>query len=182
MSALTPRVDDESGAADVAMIAMQFDGGPVARLDVSLVEPWPRQETVIGCDGRTIVINALDATAPLQIHASAKHRGPQRSGQWAETVSEHPLTPTGDRYAETAALFVDAVRKRSAAGTNARDLARATLVWETARASMSGAGEMLALPADGALVERRRPVLQVIEGGGHTFDAEHAPALTVVGR
>ena len=43
VSGFAPRVDDESGAADVAMLTVVFEGGPLARIDVSLVEPWPRR-------------------------------------------------------------------------------------------------------------------------------------------
>jgi predicted dehydrogenase len=182
VSAVAPRVDDETGAADVAMVTLAFDAGPVARIDVSMVEPSPRQEIVVACDGRSVVLDALDARAPLQIQATASHRGPARGGQWAETVSEHPLGDTGDRMASAAALFAGAVRARDAEQTNAREIASAALVWETARASMARGGEMVALPASSSLVEARRPSLQLIQGGGHRVETSEAPVLTLVGR
>ena len=80
VSAFAPRVDDETGAADAAMVTLSFDGGSVAQLDVSLVEPMLRQEIAIACDGRTIVLDALDQRAPLQIRAAARHRGPAGRG------------------------------------------------------------------------------------------------------
>ncbi len=182
VSAMTPRVDDETGAADVAMVAMTFDGGPVARVDVSLVELEPREEIVIGCDGRTIVLNPLDARAPLQIQAGARYRAPRHAGQWAETVSEYPLGEAPDRLSLAAAAFVEAVRRNEAGTSNARAAACAALVWETARESMTRDGESLALPADGVLVRRGRPELHVIEGGGHTLASYPAPELTIVAR
>ena len=182
VSAVAPRVDDETGAADVAMVTLAFDGGPVARVDVSLVEPLPRQEIVVACDGRTMVLDAMDARAPLQIQATASHRGPARGGQWAETVTEHPLGDAGDRMSRAAALFAAAVRSDGAEQTNAREIAAAALVWETARASMSRGGEMVALPASSPLVESRRPSLQLIEGGGHRVETGEAPVLKLVAR
>ena len=111
VSAVSPRIDDETGAADVAMLTLMFDGGSSARIDVSLIEPEMRHEVAIACDGRTIVIDAFNARAPLQIQASARHRGP-RLGQWGETVSEHPSAERGGRLARAAASFVTAVRAR----------------------------------------------------------------------
>ena len=179
VSAVAPRVDDETGAEDVAMVTLSFDGGPVARVDVSLVEPALRQEIVVACDGRSVVLDALDARAPLQIQASARHRGPQQGGQWTETVSEHPIGNTGDRLTNAAVAFVTAVRKRDIAATNVREIASAALVWETARESISRGGEQRAL-VDSPLAPARRPELQLIHGGGHRSDAA-PPELTLVG-
>lgn len=182
VSAFAPRVDDEAGAADAAMVMLSFDGGSVAQVDVSLVEPMLRQEIAIACDGRTIVLDALDQRAPLQIQAAARHRGPQTSGQWAETVNEHPLGDAGDRTARAAAVFVAAVRSGDAAATNAADMSRAALVWETARESMARGGELLPLSHDGAYPETARPVLQLIHGGGRRATDHPAPELTLVSR
>ncbi len=123
VSAFAPRVDDESGAAGVAMLTVAFEGGPLARIDISLVEPWPRREMAIVCDGRTVVLDALDARAPLQIHAANRHRGPEAGG-WAETVSEHPVCDVEDRAARVASSFVSAARARDASAGNALDLGR----------------------------------------------------------
>lgn len=182
VSAFAPRVDDEAGAADAAMVMLCFDGGLVARLDVSLIEPMLRREVVIACEGRTIVLDALDQRAPLQIQAAARHRGPQTSGQWAETVSEHPLGDAGDRVARAAEVFVAAVRAGDASKTNAAEMANAALVWETARASMTRGGELLSLSSEESRPEARRPVLQLIQGGGRRSDDRPAPELTLVGR
>jgi hypothetical protein len=168
VSAIAPRIDDESGPGDAALVTLAFDGGPAARVDVSFIEPGLRQEIVIACDGRSVVLDAFDARAPLQIQASARHRGPQRdAAQWAETVSEHPVAETGSRIARAAETFVAAVRKGDAAATNARDVATAAQVWETARASIERGGEMLALTPSSPLARAVRPALQLIEGGGH---------------
>jgi predicted dehydrogenase len=182
VSAFAPRVDDETGAADAAMVTLAFDDGSIAQIDVSLIEPVLRQEIAIACDGRTIVLDALDQRAPLQIQAAARHRGPRTSGQWAETVSEHPLGDVGDRTARAAAAFVAAVRSSDRAATNAAEMAQAALVWETARESMARGGELLPLSTEGAHAETQRPVLQLIHGGGHRVDDRPAPALTLVGR
>ncbi len=182
ISAFAPRVDDETCVADAAMVMLSFDGGSVAQVDVSLVEPMLRQEVAIACDGRTIVLDALDQRAPLQIQAAARHRGPQSAGQWAETVSEHPLGDAGDRVARAASAFVTAVRADNAAATNAAEMANAALVWETARESMARGGDLLTLSAEGVYPEAKRPVLQLIRGGGRRADDRPAPELTLVSR
>ncbi len=183
VSAVAPRIDDESGPGDAALVTLAFDGGPAARVDVSFIEPDLRQEIVVACDGRSVVLDAFDTRAPLQIQASARHRGPQRdAGQWAETVSEHPVVETGSRIARAAETFVAAVRKGDAGATNARDLATAAHVWETARESIERGGEMLALTPSSPLARAVRPALQLIEGGGHRVESSSIPELTVVGR
>jgi predicted dehydrogenase len=182
VSALAPRIDDESGPADVAMVTLAFDGGPAARVEVSFVEPGLRQEVVVACDGRSVVLDAFDTRAPLQIQASARHRGPQRDGQWAETVSEHPMADMGTRLARAADLFVTAVRTKDVAATNALDLAVAAQVWETARESMTRGGEMLPLVSASPLARAARPSLQLIEGGGHRVESAAVPELTLISR
>ncbi|MHB8684455.1 MAG: Gfo/Idh/MocA family oxidoreductase [Dehalococcoidia bacterium] len=181
VSAVMPRVDDETGAADVALLTLWFEGGPVARIDISLVEPALRQELVIGCDARTIVLQPLDREAPMLIQATGRHRGPKSAGQWAETVSEHPVGEAQDRAACAAEIFVTAVRADDATVTNAEEAAHAALVWERARASMSRDGEHLTV-AEAAPARRARAAFEVIEGGGRTCEAHEAPHLTLVAR
>lgn len=181
VSAVAPRVDDESGAADVAMVTMMFDGGSIGCVDVSLAEPELRQELTIACDGRTMVLDAYDLRAPLQIHAGARHRGPQRGGgQWSETVSEHPLAEMGDATARAAEAFIQALRANDARASNGSDIASAALVWETARTSIARGGEPVALALDD-VPEEKRPTLKLIRGGGHSVATHPAPALTLVG-
>lgn len=178
--AVAPRVDDETGAADVAMMTLMFDGGSVARIDVSLIEPEARREVTVVCDGRTLVLDEYDARAPLRIVAGAKHRGPQRGGgQWGETVSEHPLAESGSRIDRAAAAFVAAVRAGNVEATNARDVAVAALVWETARASMAAGGEPLALGGS-SVAAPLQPELRLIRGGGRGGSVRTVPTLTLV--
>jgi predicted dehydrogenase len=176
VSAVAPRIDDETGHADAAMLTMTFDGGPVATVDVSLVEPMPRRETVIACDGRTIIMDAFDVRAPLQIQAAGRHRGPQAGRSWSETVSEYPASSHFDREAAVASTFVAAVRARDVATSNLRDLAAAAATWECARASMARGGELERLSSDAS----NRPELQVIVGGGNASEERETPALTVI--
>lgn len=181
VSAVAPRVDDETGSADAAMVTMMFDGGAAARVDVSLMEPEPRHEVVVVCDGRTVVLDAFDVRAPIKIAAAAAHRGPQRAGgQWAETVTEHPSAAQEDRAVRAASLFAAAVRGRDMVASNAGDVANAALVWEAARASITAGGELTEVASPGA-VHGERPALEMILGGGHTTESE-APELTVVAR
>ncbi len=179
VAASAPRVDDESGATDAVMATLMFGSGLVARLDVSLLEPMVRQEIVIACTGRTIVLDALDPRAGLQIQATAGHRGPQRNGQWSETITEHPTVEVADPQTRVAAAFVAAIGAGNVAATNAGALGDAALVWETARASMARAGEPVAL-ATAAVAGDARPALQLLHGGGQTTD-ERAETLTLVG-
>ncbi len=179
VSAVSPRVDDETGAADIAMITLMFDGGSSARIDVSRIEPEPRHEVAIVCDGRTLLLDGYNARAPMQILASARHRGPQ-AGQWGETVSEHPAVELSDRLARAAAAFATAVRARDVESSNARTLASAAAVWEAARTSITANGEMVDIGRRAA--EPQRPALKLIVGGGH-FDASYpAPELTLIGQ
>jgi len=180
VSAVAPRVDEESLAGDVAMVTMMFDGGAVGRVDVSLIEPELRQELTIACDGRTMVLDAFDLRAPLQIHAAARHRGASGNGAlWSETVSEHPLAELGDATARAAEAFIRALRARDLPASNASAIASAALVWETARTSIASGGEVIAV-AVAHVPDEKRPTLKLIRGGGHTV-AHAAPALTLVG-
>ncbi len=183
VSAVAPRPDDETGATDAASITLMFEDGLIGRIDVSLIEPAQRQEIAIACDGRTLHLDALDARAPLQIHAASAHRGPRAGAQWAETVNEHPVGAAHDHDAATAAAFVAAVRARDLAAGNAAAIADAASVWETARESIARGGEMMdVLGASPQLVTGTRPALKLIRGGGRTTDQRPAPTLTLVGR
>jgi hypothetical protein len=181
VQAVAPAFGDESGAPEAVMIALAFAGGAVARLDVSMLEPEPRQEIVVVCEGRTIVLDALDARAPLRIVATGAHRGPQRCANWAETVSEHPIGAMTDRHERAASAFVSAICARDRAFGNAETVAGASLVWETARQSIAQGGEMLPLSARHPLIAPARPELRLIRGGGHGSDERAAPMLRVVG-
>lgn len=181
ISAFAPRISDEDGADDAAMMTLAFEGGAAARIDISLAEPMLADEVTVACDGRTIVLDAFDLRAPLQIHAGARYRGPQSHGQWAETVSEHPLSTLGDQATRAAQAFVEAVRGRDLVASNARAMAAAALVWETARDSIARGGEVIAL-AMADPVSARRPELHLIRGGGHRVEDAPAPELTLVRR
>ncbi len=180
IAAWSPRIDDESGAAEAVMMTLRFDGGLVARVDVSLVEAAVRRELVIACDARTIVLQPLNREASLLIQAGGRHRGPKRPGPWAETVSEHPVGDRPDRASAVAEFFVDAIRSGRPATTNAEEAARGALTWERARASIARDGEPIAVSPSSQFAGR--PNLEVIEGGGHTCAAQEAPRLTLVAR
>lgn len=178
VTAIAPRLDDESGGAGAAMMTLAFDGGHIATIDVSTIEPEPQHVIVVACDGRTLRVDAHDTRAPLQIQASGGHRGPQ-SGAWAETISEHPTHQTSDRVARVADAFVSAVRSQDAGASNLREIADAALVWERARASIALGGERLSIDADEQAAAR--PLLRLIEGGGRRHRSRHAPSLSLIG-
>ncbi|MEX2227663.1 MAG: hypothetical protein WEB52_14580 [Dehalococcoidia bacterium] len=179
ISAVAPRIDDESGHADAVMLAMTFDGGPVATVDVSLIEPMPRQEMIVVCDGRTILMDGYDKRAPLQILAAGRHGGPQTGRAWSETVSEYPASTVLDRDAAVASTFVTAVRSRDVSAINVREVAVAASAWEAARESIARGGELRELSEDAGA---GRPALQVIHGGGKTQPLAMPPDLTLVRR
>lgn len=179
VSALAPRIDDETGAGGIVAMTVVLDGGPVARIDISLAEPRPAHEITVVCDGRTIALDAYDLRAPLQILASARHSGPATGANWAETVSEHPVAPAHDRAADAAEAFLTAVRAGDASVSNVASVAVAAATWEAARASMAQGGEWVAC---GRTSVSLRPELQLIKGGGRGGDALHAPTLTLVPR
>jgi predicted dehydrogenase len=176
VSAVAPRIDDETGHAGAMMVTMTFDGGPVATVDVSVIEPMPRREIVVACEGRTIVLDAFDARTPLEIQAVGRYVGPQSGHAWSETVTEYPVPASRDGLAASADAFVQAVRARDAEAINLREMAHAALVLETARESIARGGEML----DVALDVARRPELQVIRGGGKREEGGAPPELTLV--
>jgi hypothetical protein len=172
----TAVVDQDGGAIAAAMMTLAFEGDAVARIDVSRLEPEPRHEVVIACDGRTMVLDATNTLAPLQIKASTRHRGPQSTGAWEETTSEHPAADARDACTRVADTFVAAVRERDVNASTARELAAAALVWERARDSAGRGGELMALEPQATTA---RPALRVIGGGGRRT-AGAAPDLTVV--
>ncbi len=179
VSAVAPRADDESGAAGVALMTLIYESGFAARVDVSLAEPLLRHEVAVACEGRTLLLDAFDMRAPLQIQASARHGGPQPGGNWAETTTEHPLPDRADRIDRAADAFAAGVRARDASLGNAAALAQAALVWETARASIARSGELVALDAESA-AESERPALRLIVGGGRTASDQPPPELKLV--
>jgi predicted dehydrogenase len=176
VSAVAPRIDDETGDVGAMMLTMTFDGGPVATVDVSVIEPMPRREIVVACEGRTVVLDAFDARTPLQIQAVGRYVGPQAGHAWSETVTEYPAPAARDRLAASAEAFVTAVRARDLEAVNLRGMAHAALVLETARESIARGGEMLDVAPDTG----RRPDLQVIVGGGKREGGGAPPELTVV--
>jgi hypothetical protein len=177
VSAVAPRIDDETGHADAVMLTMTFDGGPVATVDVSLIEPMSRREIVVACDGRTIVLDAFDRRAPLQIQAAGRHGGPQTGRAWSETVSEYPASAGVDRDAAVAAAFVAAARGRDVSAINLREMAVAASAWEAARESTASGGQLVDVSPSAV-----RPALQVIHGGGKTISVTAPPDLTLVRR
>lgn len=178
ISAIAPRTADDA-ATDAAMMMLTFASGTAAHIDVSIGEPVLADDMTIVCDGRTIRIDWYDLRAPLRIHAGTRHSGPQSDEGWSESISEHPLTASGEQRSRPAQAFVDAVRGRDLAASNTRAYAAAASAWETARASMARGGEMLDVPGAG-VAEASRPELQLIRGGGHTVEDAPAPALRVV--
>jgi predicted dehydrogenase len=180
VSAIAPRIDDESGAGDVALVTLMFDGGPAGRIDISIIEPAPRHDVTIACEGRTIALDSYDGRSVLQVHASGRSRGRSMgvsNGAWSETVTEQPVAVAQDRVARASAAFVRTVRARDLAASNARAMCDAARVWERARESIAQSGAMIEIDPQR---EAERPKLQLIVGGGHADYAHPAPALTVI--
>lgn len=182
VSALAPRIDDESGSAGAAMVTLAFDGGPAARIDVSMLEPGPRHELTVVCDGRSVTFDACNTAAPLLIQSTARHRVPGGGGPWNETISESPATEGGDRLPRAAELFAEAARRNDAESTNVGEVALATLVWEAARDSIGRGGEQVGIAP--IVQSGERPVLQLIKGKGRGTGSRSTPTerrLQVVG-
>lgn len=179
VAAIAPRIDDESGGADVAMVTLMFDGGPVAQIDVSLIEPQPRHEVTLACEGRTMTFDVGDSGSPLRIQAFGRGRiarGVSSQGAWSETVTEPPADGR-DRIERATSMFVSAVRARDSAASNARQMADAACVWERARESMAQGGAPVEIDP---VAEATRPKLKLIVGGGHVDVSHPAPDLTIV--
>jgi len=175
--AVAPSAGDESGALDAVTVTLSFEGGAVATIQVSAVEPERRREAVLACDGRTILLDAYNARAPLQIQASARHGGPRPGAAWSEVISEFPVAQLADPVLAASRGFARAVRARDLVVSNAGAFAEAAQVWEAARRSIT-TGMPEELRERHAIVSR--PALRLIAGGGHGGGAAAAPRLTVV--
>ena len=175
VSALATRTGDETGTAESATIALGFEGGFLARLDVSLVEAQERDELTIVCEGRTVAMNASHNEPRLSV-CSTSHA--DRNAPRALTI-EHPPVSDSDPVLASAEAFVTSVRE-GARESNAREMAAATLVWEIARDSMASGGDPLPLPVNHPLSSRQRPALHVIEGGGQPSAEVARPRLRLV--
>lgn len=149
-----------------------FDDGFVLRIDVSRIEVERRDRLVLGTEARTLV---LDGEAALRVQSAMRPAEGEAVGGLREERMPEPETTHEERVA---AQFVQAVRDGHFQ-SNAREMAAASLVWETMQASMRADGELTALPSVHPLVAKARPSLQVIEGGGHTVEAG-SPRLRVV--
>lgn len=183
MSCVAPSSADGFGI-EAAMMSLLFADGLVAGVDVTTIEPEPRDEMRIVCDDRTIVLDRIDQVTPLRIQSARSHRGPGEAaaaeGGWTEIISERPPVLTTRRHTRVAEAFVSAVRARDVSATNARQMAVATRLWETARDSIARGGESVeVLPLE--VEQEARPQLQLIKGGAEGHDDERgAPGLTVV--
>lgn len=178
VSAVSPRGAEESGASDIAIMTLIFESGAVARIDVSLVEPEPRHEVALACDGRTVLFDAFNARAPLQIQSASRHRTP-KMGNWEETVTEHPGVEPTEQAVRVGSSFIAAVRARDVSASNVRAVALATSVWESARESIAATGAMIDIGGRG---QEQRPRLKLIVGGGHIDESYPAPHLEIVSR
>lgn len=163
VSALSTRSDAVAGAAESATIALGFEGGFLARIDVSLVEAQERDELTIACEGRTVLLGTGHHLPRLRVASvpNSEHHAPR------SLTIEHPPIPDADPVRVSAEAFVASVRE-GARESNAREMAAATLVWEIARDSMASGGDPQSVPVNHPLSTRQRPSLQIIEGGGHT--------------
>ena len=183
ISAYAPRFEDEAGGPAggpaLAGITITFPSGMSARIDISSLEPEPRDELTVISDGRTITLDALSETAPLRVLSLVHRNDPGRAVEQFGARVERMSGAEPSRHDRVAAAFVETVRTGKPV-CNARQLASAALVCETARSSMARGGEFVALPANHPLVATPRPSLQLIEGGGHTTEASAVPLLRVV--
>jgi hypothetical protein len=171
-SAIAPRASGETDEA--VMATLVFADGAAVTLHLAPDESQRVSETVVACDGRTIVFDPYDARAPLRIVAGSAHGFASASGGWRETASEH--APAGaDRSAALAAAFVAAARAQDPAFGNAAQLGAAAAAWEAARRSIGASGEMTEIAPE----RPKRPELRLIRGRGRGRGGA-APALSLV--
>ena len=178
VSAVSPAEHEDSDLRRSAMMTLTFENGTVASLHVTAAEPEQRHEAVLACDGRAIVLDACNTRAPLQIHATARHGGPNPGAAWSEVISEFPAGPLADEIASAAELFVRAVQSRDGAATNCHQMAEAMRIWEAALRSIAAGGHPEELTPHEQ--DHERPALQVIVGGGRGGGSMAPPRLTVV--
>ena len=179
VGALAPRFDDEDEDPSLVGITLRFESGLVARLDVISMEPEAEDTITIMCEGRTTVVDSDNAVAPVRVLSATRRGDAERTGGPASLKSEQLAIAPGSREERVASAFVEAVRSRQPL-CNARELASAALVWETAMASLARGGEMIALSSTHPLIAVSRPQLQVIQGGGNTVESASVPRLRLV--
>jgi hypothetical protein len=175
ISAMAPYISGHP-PSDFVTITLVFADGGIARIDVAADEAPERRETVISCDGRTVVLDAYDASAPIQVHTTGTQRAPRPSAAWHETVSEHPPFEAHDRLAAVTSGFVAAIRASDAGFGNGAALAGPAAAWESARASMAEGGVVLPITTGAAA---RKPELRLIKGLGRGGGGA-SPALAIV--
>ena len=178
VSAFAPRVDDESGAAgrrDAHAGVRRRAGGPHRRQPGRAA--GCASEIAVACDGRTIVLDALDARAPLQIHAANRHHGPEAGGlgrdrERAPGVRGRATAPRG-----VASSFVSAARARDASAATQPSSRPRPRVWEKARESMARGGELLGHRRR-RRARRERPVAcSSSAAAAHRVEAARRPSL-----
>ncbi len=179
VGALAPRFDDEDEDPSLVGITLRFESGLVARLDVVSMEPEAGDTITIMCEGRTTVVDSDSAVAPVRVLSATRRGDAERTGGPPSLKSEQLAIAPGSREERVASAFVEAVRSHQPL-CNARELASAALVWETAMASLALGGEMIALSATHPLIAISRPQLQVIRGGGNTVESASVPRLRLV--
>ena len=161
--------DTDGDLAWVTMTAWYEQGGS-ARIDASTLEPEPLDEMVAVTAARAFVLEA----GHLQMVSTART---SRLGGGIREERSRPVARTPEE--RLSATFLQTVRE-GAFRSNARDVARAALMWEMARTSLRSNGAQVTLPAIHPLVATPRPNLQVIKGGGHTTDSGSVPMLRVM--
>jgi predicted dehydrogenase len=176
-------VRNDLGDICAAFLTLQYEGGTMVQLTISLAEAESGRQLVAVAPGRTVVLDDLDPVASVRI-AGSEH----------ETLaSGGGLAPRGERghnliaragagpVHEEAKAFLGAVASGSLSSANGERWARVAALWWAARQSMISDGPVEVPAALFQLRSTEPPPLTVIEGGGKTVrTARPRPSLTVV--
>ena len=174
---------DDAGDVCAAFLTLQYEGGTMVQLTISLAEAEAGRQLVVVAPGRTVVLDDLDAVASVRVAGSEHDAVESGGGAAPHGAGSHKLVAQGgaDPVEEEAKGFLEAVASGSLASANGERWARVAALWWAARQSMSFDGPVEVPPALFQLRSTEPPPLKVIEGGGKTVrTARPRPSLTVV--
>lgn len=177
VGAIGPRFESDADRdlSGLTSITLRFEAGLVARIDASSLEIEDTDAITVMCEGRTTVIERDHHVAPVRVLTALR----RQEADGVRTRVEVPAVEIQPHEMAATTAFVESMQSQQPT-SNARELAAAALVWETARKSLALGGEMLELRETHPLIATNRPQLQLIRGGGHTVENVAAPRLRVV--
>lgn len=176
------------GEVQAVFLTLHYEGGLVVQCTVSLAEATAAHQLVAVTKGRSIVLDELDAVAPLRIFDEGAAEVPVGNGHrlvrsWQPTPGSAALKAQDPVVAEAQSFVVAVLQGEDGTASNVDRWVRVAALWWAARRAMSW-GQPVAVPREAVPVERSaRPALRLIRGGGQSKTApmpSERPALTLL--